>query len=129
MGYTIKNLKEVEDAAPKFGLAPHVEARFARGALETVKLGVSYQRYEPNSRAPFGHRHNEQEEVYVVLGGGGRVKLDDDVVELAQWDAVRVDPATMRHFEAGPDGLEILAVGAPATPQMDVELVEGWWSD
>ena len=129
MSYTIKNLKDVEDAAPKFGMAPDVEARFARGALETEKLGISYQRYAPNVRAPFGHRHNEQEEVYVVVGGGGRVKLGDDVVDLKQWDAIRVSPSTMRHFESGPDGLELLAVGAPATPQMDAELVGGWWSD
>jgi mannose-6-phosphate isomerase-like protein (cupin superfamily) len=129
MTYTIKNLKEVEDAAPRFGMAPGMEARFARRALETERLGVSYERYAPNFRGPFGHRHAEQEEVYVILGGSGRVKLDDEVVDLKQWDAVRVAPETMRNFEAGPEGLELLAVGAPTTPEPDVDMVPGWWTD
>jgi mannose-6-phosphate isomerase-like protein (cupin superfamily) len=129
MSYTIKNLKEVEDAAPRFGMAPGMEARFARRALETEQLGVSYERYAPNFRGPFGHRHSEQEEVYVVLGGSGRVKLDDDVVDLKQWDAVRVASTTMRNFEAGPEGLEVLAIGAPTTPEPDVDMVHDWWTD
>src|SRR5215218_3839099 len=129
MSYTIRNLKEVDNAAPRFGLAPNLEARFGRRALESEQLGVSYERLAPSFRTPFGHRHSELEEVYVVLTGGGRVKLDDEIVDVRQWDAVRVAPGTMRNFEAGPDGLEILAVGAPATPDPDVETVQGWWTD
>jgi mannose-6-phosphate isomerase-like protein (cupin superfamily) len=129
MTYTIKNLKDVEDAAPRFGMAPGMEARFARRALETERLGVSYERYAPSFRGPFGHRHSEQEEVYVVLSGSGRVKLDDEIVDLKQWDAVRVPPETMRNFEGGPDGLELLAIGAPTTPEPDVEMVQGWWTE
>ena len=127
-GYTIKNLKEVEDAAPKFGLAPKVEARFARDALEAQSSGLSYQRLAPGSRQMFGHRHVEQEEIYVVLGGGGRLKLDDDVIEVRPLDAVRVAPETMRCFEAGPEGLELLAFG-PRRGANDVEMSPGWWSD
>jgi mannose-6-phosphate isomerase-like protein (cupin superfamily) len=127
--YTIKNLKEVEDMAPKFGLAPNVEARFARKPLETENLGLSYQRLAPNFRFPYGHKHGEQEEVYVVISGSARLKLEDEVVELKQWDAVRVAKDTMRNFEVGPEGAEILAFGAGQSGLGDAEQTPGWWTD
>jgi mannose-6-phosphate isomerase-like protein (cupin superfamily) len=128
--YTLRNLKsDIEDSAEKFGLSPNMEARFARPGLGMTTAGLSYQRLAPGFRGPFGHRHAEQEEVYVIVGGSGRIKLEDDVVELKQWDAVRVPAATTRAFEAGPDGLELLAYGAPATGASDAELAPGWWSD
>ena len=128
-GFTIKNLKDVEDQAPNFGLSPHVEARMARVPLELENSGISYQRLAPNFRQPFGHKHKTQEEVYVVVGGTGKVKLGDEVVELKQWDAVRVAKDTMRAFEAGPDGIELIAIGAPSTGPGDGDLEHGWWSD
>jgi mannose-6-phosphate isomerase-like protein (cupin superfamily) len=128
--FTVKNLREdVEDMAPKFGMAPQMEARFARGDLECEQTGVSFQRLAPSERGPFGHRHGEQEEIYVVVGGGGRMKAGDDIVDLRTWDAIRVAPETIRAFEAGPDGLELLAFGAPTTDNRDAELLHGWWSD
>ena len=128
-GYTVKNLKEIEDQAPKFGLSPNLEARFAGKPLGCEKLGISYQKLAPNFRAPFGHRHDEQEEVYVLLSGSGRLKLDDEIVELEQWDAVRIASDTMRNFEAGSEGAEILALGAPGPRSEDAEMASGWWSD
>ena len=128
--YTIVNLKEVEDQAPRFGLSPSVESRFATVPLELEKSGISYQRLAPGIRQPFGHRHRLQEEVYVVVGGSARVKLDDEVLDLERWDAVRVPPQTVRQFEAGPEGVEILAFGAPNTgPSLaaDAEPLPGWW--
>jgi mannose-6-phosphate isomerase-like protein (cupin superfamily) len=127
--YTIVNLREVEDSAPKAGMAPDVQARFPKRELGSKIGAVSLQRLAPNVRYPFGHKHGDQEEVYVIIDGGGRVKLDDDVVEVRRWDAIRVAPATMRAFEAGPDGLELLAYGAPIAEQSDAELDQGWWSD
>lgn len=129
-GYTIKNLKEdVEDAAPKFGMAPGLEARFATGELEFEKGGLAYERLAPNFRVPFGHKQSEQEEVYVLVSGSGRVKLDDEIVELRQWDAVRVSREVTRNFEAGPKGAEIIVFGAPRTEAQDAEMAPGWWSD
>lgn len=129
-GYTIKNLKQdVEDSAPKFGMSEVLEARFAREELGLEVSGVSYQRLEPEARVPFGHNHKEQEELYVVTAGSGRIKLDDDIVELKQWDAIRIPAGTMRSVEAGSDGLEIVAFGAPSNGNADVEMVQGWWSD
>jgi len=128
-GYTIRNLKQVEDQAPKFGLSPGLEARFGREPLECENLGISYQRLAPGFRTPFGHTHRQQEEVYVVLSGSARIKLGDELHELAQWDAVRVAPETMRGIEAGPEGVEILAVGAPNTGGRDVERSPDWWVD
>jgi mannose-6-phosphate isomerase-like protein (cupin superfamily) len=128
-GYAIVNLTEVEDQAPKYGLSPGLEARFVRGALEAEVLGVSFQRFAPNFRTPFGHRHEAQEEVYVVLAGSGRMKLGDDVCDVRRSDAVRISATTMRCFEAGPDGAEILVVGGPVIGQNDAEMVPGWWSD
>jgi hypothetical protein len=130
-GYTVVNLKQVEDSAPRFGLAPSLEARFARDALALERSGLGYQRLAPNFRTPFGHSHREQEEVYVVVGGSGRAKLGDEVVELGSWDAVRVAAPTTRAFEAGPDGLELLVFGAPRVDPAiaDVESHPGWWAD
>jgi mannose-6-phosphate isomerase-like protein (cupin superfamily) len=128
-GHTVRNLKRIDDSAVQFGLSPNMEARFAREELETEQSALSYQRLAPNFRQPFGHRHGEQEEVYVVLAGGGRIKLDDEVVELAQWDAVRIPPGTTRQVEAGPHGIEYLAFGAPKVGADDAEMIQGWWSE
>ena len=127
--YTHLNLKDVEDQAPKFGLSPDMEFRMARVPLELENAGVSYLRVGPNFRIPFGHTHKNQEEVYLVVSGGGRIKLGDDVRELKQWDAVRVHKDTMRGFEAGPNGVELIAIGAPNTGPGDAEMEQGWWAD
>ena len=126
--YTVVNLKEVEDQAPRFGLSPQLEMRMARVALGLQNSGVSYQRLAPNLRLPFGHKHRNQEEVYVLVGGSVRVKLDDDVADLKPFDAVRVPKDTMRGFEAGPEGAEFIAIGAPNTGPGDADTVQGWWS-
>jgi mannose-6-phosphate isomerase-like protein (cupin superfamily) len=132
-GYTIKNLgSDVENTASKLGLAPGLEAHFAATPLELAESAVSYQRLEPSFRMPFGHRHNRQEELYVVVEGSGRIKLDDDVVEVAELDAVRVSPEVMRCIEGGPGGIAFLAFGAPrtgASPGEDAEVVRDWWKD
>src|SRR5919109_1207949 len=94
--YTVKNLKSVEDMAPKAGFAPDFEARFARRDLDCQQLGLSYQRLAPNTEGPFGHRHDQDEEIYVVLSGAGRMKLDDAVVDVRSLDAIRVSPPTVR---------------------------------
>ena len=126
--YTKVNLKEVEDQAPRFGLAPNIEARMARVPLELENSGLSYQRLAPNFRLPFGHRHKQQEEVYVLVGGSARMKLDDEIIELRQWDAVRVPKETTRSFEAGPDGAEFLAIGAPNTGPGDGDEPDPEWT-
>jgi uncharacterized cupin superfamily protein len=128
-GYTIRNLNEVEDQAPKFGYSDDVEARFARKALELERCGFSFQRIKPNRRSPFAHRHQEQEEIYVLVGGSARVKLDDDVHELRPMDAVRVAPETARAFEAGPEGAELIVFGSGEGGVSDAELLPHWWSD
>jgi len=127
--YTLVNLKEVEDQAPNFGLAPNIEARMARVPLELEHSGISYQRIAPNFRIPFGHRHKTQEEIYVVVSGSIRVKLEDEIVELKQWDAIRVSKETMRGFEGGSEGAELLAIGAPHTGPGDAEMANDWWAD
>jgi mannose-6-phosphate isomerase-like protein (cupin superfamily) len=122
--YTQVNLKEVEDQAKNFGLEG-METRFPHKKLGA---GVSYQKYDPGTRIPFGHKHEEAEEVYVVVSGGGRIKLDDDIVELKQWDAIRIAPDVTRAIEAGPDGLEVVVANA-ADHTSDTEPIPGWWSD
>jgi len=126
--YTVVNLKEVEDQAPKFGLSPQLEMRMARVALGLENSGVSYQRIAPDFRLPFGHKHKNQEEIYVLLSGSARVKLEDEVVDLKPFDAVRVPKDTMRGFEAGPEGAEFIAIGAPNTGPGDADTVQDWWS-
>ena len=133
MPFTLRNLKEdLEDVGSNFDGSPGLEFRLATRALELESSGLGYQRIPPGYRFPYGHTHREQEEVYVVLGGSGRIKLDDKIVELRKWDAVRVAPGTWRGYEAGPEGLEILVIGAPnlgATPREDVEGRRDWWTD
>ena len=128
-GYTKKNLKQdVENAAPKFDMPSGMEARFGRRELDGERLGLSHMKLEPNFRIPFGHKHSGQEEVYVIVRGSARIKVDDEIVELGEWDAIRFDVDTMRNVEAGPDGVEYLAFGAGDDPR-DAEMVPGWWSD
>jgi mannose-6-phosphate isomerase-like protein (cupin superfamily) len=127
--YTKLNLREVEDQAPKFDLSPELEFRSARVPLELENAGLSYLRVAPNYRMPFGHRHNVQEEVYIVLDGSARLKLDDEIIELRPWDAVRVAKETVRNFEGGPEGATVIAFGAPNTGPGDGPPIPGWWSD
>ena len=125
--YTHLNLRDdVENLAPKHGL-DGLASHFARGPLELEQAGLSYYRLEPGFRLPFGHRHAEQEEVYVVLSGTARFKLEDEVVELKPLDALRVPGPVTRGMEAGPDGAEVLAVGAPNTENKDAEMVQDFW--
>jgi mannose-6-phosphate isomerase-like protein (cupin superfamily) len=128
-GYTKSNLRsEVENQAPKFGMPSELEAHFARTALGGKRLGLTLLKLAPNFRMPFGHKHAGQEEVYVVVRGSARVKVDDEIVELGEWDAIRFDDDTMRNVEAGPDGVEYLAFGAGEDPR-DAEMTPGWWTD
>ena len=129
MGYTKKNLRgDVENQAPKFQMPSELQARFARTPLGGETLGLTLFTLEPNFRIPFGHKHEGQEEVYVVVRGSARIKVDDEVVELGEWDAIRFDNDAMRQVEAGPDGVEYLAFSAGDDPR-DAEMVPGWWSD
>jgi mannose-6-phosphate isomerase-like protein (cupin superfamily) len=125
--YTLKKLTEVEDSAPKFGYGELQEARFANSDLQAEHTGVSHLRVKAGKRQGFAHKHEQAEEVYVVLTGSGRVKLDDEIVEVEALDAIRVAPGVIRAFEAGPDGLELLAVGP--RHEGDGELIHGWWTD
>jgi mannose-6-phosphate isomerase-like protein (cupin superfamily) len=124
--YTLKKLTDVEDSAPKFGIEG-AQARFAAGAYDAERTGFAYFVLDPGQRQPFGHKHDEAEEVYVVVAGSGRVKLDDNIEDIEQLDAIRVSPGVTRAFEAGPNGLEYLAFGA--RHEGDGELLHGWWTD
>lgn len=128
-GYTLVNLREVEDMAPRFGFAPDAESRFARSALELEKSGLSYFRLAPGFRFPFGHRHEEQEEVYVVMSGNARMKVEEEILDLRDGDALRVPPELARGIEGGPDGCELLVLGAPNTGNKDTEMLPGWWEE
>jgi mannose-6-phosphate isomerase-like protein (cupin superfamily)/quinol monooxygenase YgiN len=126
-GFTVRNLGEAEDQAAKYGYGEMGEARFVSDDLDAERTGVSHQVLRPGKRQMFAHRHHRAEEVYVVLSGGGRVRIEDEIVELRPLDAIRVGPEPTRAFEAGPDGLELLAFGARA--RGDAEVVPDWWTD
>ncbi len=127
MSYTKKNLRETTDSAPKFGLGELGEAHFPREELGAESTGLAYQVLKPGKRQAFGHSHDKAEEVYVVLSGGGRVRLDDEIVEIEALDAIRVAPAVKRAFEAGDDGLEWIVFGAHH--EKDGELDKAFWQD
>lgn len=124
-GYTLTNFDQIDNALADRDLP--IDARFARKHLDSRELGVSRFRYEPGTRAPFGHSHREQEEAYVVVAGSGRVLLDDEVLELRQWDLLRVAPEVMRAFEGGPEGLEVIAVGGTRPDGGDGVMGEASW--
>jgi mannose-6-phosphate isomerase-like protein (cupin superfamily) len=129
-GYTKLNLKEdVEDKAQTYGMAPNLEFRMAGEPLGAEESALSYLRVAPNFRLPFGHTHRTQEEVYLVVAGGGRIKLDDEVVELKRWDLVRIPKETVRNLEAGPEGAELILIGAPSTGPADAEVIQEWWTE
>ena len=123
--WTKSNFDDLRDVSPT---DVPMQWRFARDALQSPELGVSRFTYEPGARMPWGHRHRAQEEVYVVVAGSGRAKLDDDVIELGTWDALRVAPAVIRSFEAGPDGLEMLCIGGRKPKGPDSERFPDFWS-
>ena len=125
--YTIKNLLEVDDAAPQAGMSDTLEARFARADLGGKNVGISLQRIKPDASVPFAHRHGESEEIYLVLSGSGRVLLGDEVREVKAFDAIRVAPTLLRTFAAGPDGLELVAFGQHVDD--DNEMAEPTWPD
>ena len=123
--YEIKNLRELEDMAVKHGFSETQEARFPREELGAKTTGLAYHVVRPGKRQAFAHRHGQAEEVSVVLSGNGRVKLDDDVVEIGPMDAIRVAPQVTRAFEAGPEGLELLVFGP--RHDGDAEIVPEFW--
>jgi quinol monooxygenase YgiN/mannose-6-phosphate isomerase-like protein (cupin superfamily) len=126
-GYTLRNLEDAEDMAAKYGYGEMGESRFVADDLDAERTGVSHQRLRPGKRQMFAHRHHRVEEVYVVLAGGGRVKIEDEIVELRPRDALRIGPEQTRQFEAGPDGLEYLVFSARA--KGDAEMVRDWWTE
>jgi mannose-6-phosphate isomerase-like protein (cupin superfamily) len=125
--FTHKKLTDVKDSAPEFGIGEIQEARFAKDDLDAERTGLSHLRLKPGKRSPFGHKHDEAEEVYVVIAGYGRMKLDDEIIEVETLDAIRVSPEVVRAFEAGDDGLEVIATGS--RHDGDGEIVPDWWSD
>lgn len=127
--YTVLKVADVEDQGPNFGLEGKMEARFLRVDLGCEECGVTYLRLAPGFRVPFGHKHKVQEEVYVLVSGSARIKVDDDVHELEPWSAVRMSKDVTRGLEAGPDGAEFVLVGAPHTGPGDAIVEQGWWED
>jgi mannose-6-phosphate isomerase-like protein (cupin superfamily) len=128
VSFTIKNLRETEDRAPGFGLGEIQEAHFPGRELDAQATGLAFHVIRPGRRQGFAHRHEQAEEIYVVLSGTGTIKLDDDTVEIGPLDAIRVAPSVTRAFEAGPDGMELLAFGP--RHEGDGEIIrEGFWTD
>jgi mannose-6-phosphate isomerase-like protein (cupin superfamily) len=125
MSFSRKNLHDVEDMAVKYGFGDLQEARFPRQDLDASDTGLAYLVLRPGKRQPFAHRHQDAEEIYVVLSGSGRVKLDDEILDLATMDAIRVGPSVVRAFEAGDEGLELLAFGPRHAG--DAEQIQDFW--
>ncbi len=126
--HTIINLEQLANDAARFGLEDRVELHAGREPLGLQNFGLSLERLSPGFRIPFGHDHKRQEEVYLVVGGSARAKIGEEIVELGKWDAVRIPPGTPRQFEGGPEGAEMVVVGAPLGPR-DSELLDNWWRD
>jgi len=127
--HTVVKVADVPDQGPNFGLEGKMEARFLRNDLGCEQCGVTYLRLAPGFRVPFGHRHKVQEEVYVLVSGSARIKVEDEIRELEPWTAVRLSKDTTRALEGGPDGAEFVLVGAPHTGPGDAIVEQDWWQD
>jgi mannose-6-phosphate isomerase-like protein (cupin superfamily) len=127
MDYTIRNLSSTADSAPKFGFGDLGEAHFPREELGATETGLAYHVLKPGRRSAFGHRHEQAEEIYVVISGDGRMRLDDEIVEITALDAIRVAPEITRALEAGPEGITVLVFGA--RHEGDGELLHDFWKD
>jgi hypothetical protein len=127
--YTIVNLGDVENVAPRFEMPEGMDSRFPKQMLGCTIGGIAVEKLPAGVRTPFGHTHTEQEEIYVVAEGSGRIKLDDEVHELRQWDIVRIGQGVMRNLEGGAEGITVIAFGAPLAETNDGNIVHGWWSD
>jgi mannose-6-phosphate isomerase-like protein (cupin superfamily) len=125
--YTKLNLRDEVDDMAAGRMPPGIEAHFAKQALDCEKSGVTYYKLGPDFHPPFGHRHAEQEEVYVIISGSAIVKVEDNEVEMRPLDAIRLAPDTTRALKAGPDGCELIAFGAPKPAEQDAEMLPGWW--
>ena len=123
--YAVKNLMEIEDGTGVEG----IEGRFSRKYIDSEQLGISHFRYAPGRKAVHGHRHEVQEEAYVVVGGSGRMLVGGEVIDVGQWDVVRVAPSVVRAFEAGPDGLQLICIGGPKPEGGDGVQHEDVWPD
>jgi mannose-6-phosphate isomerase-like protein (cupin superfamily) len=129
-GYTMQNLKEIENQGVNFGLDENdIQLRMAKDPLECADCGLTYMRLGPGWRTPFGHNHKTQEEIYILVNGSARMKIEDEVVEMKPFTAVRVSPETMRSYEGGSDGAELIVIGTPRTGGGDADIVPGWWGD
>ncbi len=133
MAFSLTNIKnDPENLGSNFDGSPDLDFRSATKGLGLERSALTYQRIPPDYRFPYGHTHRTQEEIFLVVRGSGRMKLDDEIVEVSEWDAVRIPPGTWRGYEAGPEGLELLVIGAPnlgANPRDDVEGERDWWTD
>jgi hypothetical protein len=129
-GYTVKNLKEIENQGVKLGLEEgDIELRMAKDPLECSGCGITYMRLASGFRPPYGHVHKTQEEIYVLVSGSARMKVGDDIVELQPFTAVRVSPEAMRGCEGGPEGAELIVIGTPRTGGGDADTQPDWWTD
>ncbi len=126
-GHTLVNIADLEDLAAKYGYGEMGESRFAADALEAERTGVAHFYLRPSTRQMFAHRHHRAEEIYLVLEGSGRVRIEDEIVDLRTLDAIRIAPEQTRQFEAGPEGMRFVAVSARARD--DAEIVKDWWTD
>jgi len=127
--YTIVNLGDVENLAPKFQMPEGMDTRFPSRMLGCTTGGIGVEKLPAGVRTPFGHTHSEQEEIYVIAEGSGRIKLDEEIHELSQWDIIRIGPGVMRNLEGGPDGITLIAFGAPHREENDGEITHGWWGE
>ena len=126
MTYKHLNLHDIADQAPSFGV-DSLEARPARTELGAESIGLTTYNVRPGRRVGFGHSHDSVEEVYLVVSGSGRFKLDADIIAVAEGEVVYCPPQVIREWEAGDDGLEVVAFGAHA--EGDANMFTGWWTD
>jgi mannose-6-phosphate isomerase-like protein (cupin superfamily) len=115
-GHSRINLADIADAAATNGFGDRWEAGAARVDLDAEQTGLTHFRLRPGKRSPFMHRHKRAEEVYVILGGTGRIKLDNEILDVRALDAVRVAPEVLGHSRRARTDLSSSPSAPIATP-------------
>jgi uncharacterized cupin superfamily protein len=92
--------------------------------LKATRLGARLWRLSPG-QASTRHRHSETEELYVVLEGTGRLRIDEDILTLAPLSAALVEPGSVRQvFNDTETEALWLVVGAPLEAANTLEMSE-----
>jgi uncharacterized cupin superfamily protein len=118
-------------AEARFGLPEsEFELRILRGVLGCEHVGVSYLRFGPGWRLTVGHRHpGGGEEVYVLVEGSARIKIEEQILHMHAPSAVRVRGDQFRAIRADSDMTAVLVAAGTIDDPSATEFAPNFWRE